>query len=415
MQEFKSSNWEVARAYCDEAITNNPEDSAAYLIRGRISIEEQKFHEAIDDFSAAIRYDPNNPASYHHRAFAYRSTGDQQRARRDRRAARLNDPTFEKSHPYSIDNQNLDPEVDLAQQMVENLNSPEVDEPTEPGAESNDKFAQSLDLLARPSNVQDVLELDPRERHEDDDGKATKAEKSPYDRLKKSALSKVLSPEDSMTTPTDGPIYRPEVPSSQSLYNDWMVDVKRFERDFDEPRLELADGRFGQNEDETAVGEGTPRDELNQETSQLPDSPIEIPPLVPPYQHRWLTTGPSPEDASNTTSPIFIRPNLQSSPSRSTGIQSSRLNRQNNVSPIALGVTSIMPIPQNWRQHRRSELSVDAGIPVSTNSLPQISRSTAKLQTQPKAGPFRRSYLLRQNHPSAPESPLTGIHSVIAR
>jgi tetratricopeptide (TPR) repeat protein len=55
------------------------------------------FHQAIRDFTEAIRLDPSFALAYHYRGLAYQETGDQRRNKADQEKAVRLDPTIRES------------------------------------------------------------------------------------------------------------------------------------------------------------------------------------------------------------------------------------------------------------------------------------------------------------------------------
>lgn len=67
MAHFEMSQWEEAIKACSDAITDNPEDAAAYLLRGRAQQCVGRSDQAVADLTIAIRLDPKDPEAYYQR------------------------------------------------------------------------------------------------------------------------------------------------------------------------------------------------------------------------------------------------------------------------------------------------------------------------------------------------------------
>lgn len=80
-----------ALAILDEALKLNPEDAAAYALRGSIHIKASEFERAIADFGEALKRRPHDATSYNNRGLARRGLGEYHRAIADYdEALRLN-------------------------------------------------------------------------------------------------------------------------------------------------------------------------------------------------------------------------------------------------------------------------------------------------------------------------------------
>ncbi len=65
---FERGQWDPAVAACSEAIAQNPQDSAAYLLRGRAQHLAGRLDLAVADLTDAIRLNPQDPEAYYQRA-----------------------------------------------------------------------------------------------------------------------------------------------------------------------------------------------------------------------------------------------------------------------------------------------------------------------------------------------------------
>jgi tetratricopeptide (TPR) repeat protein len=85
-------DWETAIEDFTEALRLNPELSAAYFNRGYAYGKKGDYDRAIADFTQAIRLDPNYAYAYYNRSLAYRGKGDNDRAIADYTQAIRLDP-----------------------------------------------------------------------------------------------------------------------------------------------------------------------------------------------------------------------------------------------------------------------------------------------------------------------------------
>jgi TonB family protein len=70
-------------AMMGKAIAMKPDWAQAYMARGRQEYQEKRYVEALRDFDAAIRLEPNNPTWYGSRGLAYSYSGQHERAIED--------------------------------------------------------------------------------------------------------------------------------------------------------------------------------------------------------------------------------------------------------------------------------------------------------------------------------------------
>ena len=74
---------ELARQDCDVAVRGASDSSAPFIARANVSLLEQKWPQAIDDLSSAIRVDPKLALAYRARAAAELAAGDKASSLRD--------------------------------------------------------------------------------------------------------------------------------------------------------------------------------------------------------------------------------------------------------------------------------------------------------------------------------------------
>jgi tetratricopeptide repeat protein len=103
---FASGRWEQAVAQCDDLIGQDPDNAAAYLLRGRAHQCAGRLDKALADLTSAIRLNPNDSEAYYQRADVYRALGLVDLKEKDDLAAREHDPLYKAS--------NLEPEDMLA-------------------------------------------------------------------------------------------------------------------------------------------------------------------------------------------------------------------------------------------------------------------------------------------------------------
>ncbi len=89
---FRQSDWARATELCDEALQAQPENVEAWLLRGRILMQQDKPQEAVASFSRAIELHPHDPMSYRYRSNAYEAIHDLAAAEADRQKSREVDP-----------------------------------------------------------------------------------------------------------------------------------------------------------------------------------------------------------------------------------------------------------------------------------------------------------------------------------
>jgi tetratricopeptide (TPR) repeat protein len=70
-------------AVLSKALAMKPDWAQAYMARGRAQYQEKRYVEALRDFDAGIRLDPNNPLWYGSRGRAYSYSGQHERALED--------------------------------------------------------------------------------------------------------------------------------------------------------------------------------------------------------------------------------------------------------------------------------------------------------------------------------------------
>lgn len=80
------ANWGITWKL-DRAIAKNPDDAGAYLNRGRVHSQWGRRRKAIEDFSKAIQYNPNNPEVFPDLAEVYSARAQEHRILRDRQKA----------------------------------------------------------------------------------------------------------------------------------------------------------------------------------------------------------------------------------------------------------------------------------------------------------------------------------------
>ena len=67
----------------DRAVAGQPDDAEVRMFRGRYLVEERKCREAMEDFLAAQRLQPRNPATYNSAVLAALCLGDTPTARQN--------------------------------------------------------------------------------------------------------------------------------------------------------------------------------------------------------------------------------------------------------------------------------------------------------------------------------------------
>ena len=70
-------------AYLNEINEMDTDDYRGFLLRGVILASRRKYHEAIKDFTHAIKLNPDNPDGWHNRGIAYKDLGMLDHAHKD--------------------------------------------------------------------------------------------------------------------------------------------------------------------------------------------------------------------------------------------------------------------------------------------------------------------------------------------
>lgn len=162
MVEFDKDHWDATIAACSEAIAQNPNNTAAYLLRGRAQHLAGRFDQAVADLTTAIRLNPQDSEAYYQRANAYRALGQTERKDEDNMTARKLDPSY--SYQLKTDSTPVldpalltpEPQINTVKKNTEQ-ESDDAFDPTTPSATDTqpkrsvveDMFGMPPDLLGR--------------------------------------------------------------------------------------------------------------------------------------------------------------------------------------------------------------------------------------------------------------------------
>jgi len=159
LADFDAERWDAAIAACDKAIALDPENAAAYLLRGRAQHLAGRLDRAVADLTDAIRLNPQDPEAYYQRANAYRALGQTALKDADNMSARQIDPNytyqFQTDGPLAMDPAVIKGEPESASKKkvaVEESDDLELDSSTDAPPKRSiveDMFGMPPDLLDR--------------------------------------------------------------------------------------------------------------------------------------------------------------------------------------------------------------------------------------------------------------------------
>jgi hypothetical protein len=128
---FDSGQWTQAIADCSEAIRRNPQDGAAYLLRGRAYHCLGRLDPAILDFSEAIELKPDDAEAYYQRANAYGDGGETALQLADEKRGRELDPAYQQAYLFAP---SAPIDLELPEEETAALRPPMVEKPKEAGS-----------------------------------------------------------------------------------------------------------------------------------------------------------------------------------------------------------------------------------------------------------------------------------------
>lgn len=71
LEAFSKQQYDKAQQYLNKALSLFPKYADAYVLKGKISAKYNKYSEAIDFYSQAIKFEENNDKAYYNRAICY--------------------------------------------------------------------------------------------------------------------------------------------------------------------------------------------------------------------------------------------------------------------------------------------------------------------------------------------------------
>jgi tetratricopeptide (TPR) repeat protein len=161
MAEFDRDHWDATIAACNAAIAQNPENTAAYLLRGRAQHLAGRLDQAVADLTIAIRLNPQDPEAYYQRANAYRALGQLARKDEDNMTARKLDPSYtyqlKTDVPMPLDPALIAPNGESGKKAAAKEPDDKTDLSSPPTTETQPKRSVVMDMLGLPS---DLLEGD---------------------------------------------------------------------------------------------------------------------------------------------------------------------------------------------------------------------------------------------------------------
>ncbi len=86
---MQNQDWQKARLYYDKGIESNTQRAKLYVGRGKVSLIEGNYFEAMNDFDRALSIDKKLGEAYYLRAIAYWQTGNKEQALVDKNMAKV--------------------------------------------------------------------------------------------------------------------------------------------------------------------------------------------------------------------------------------------------------------------------------------------------------------------------------------
>jgi len=380
-EAFDRGELQRARELSNEALQLNPEDHQAYLVRGRIWIEEDNVQLAIEDYSRAIRLRPTDPQPYYFRADAYDLQGKDDEARADRHEAHRKDPVYKRA--FIFDQDQLAAEMNISRRLAEESAQENVDAvdaadeaERDPGDSSDPLYDPFLEHSENANGS--PLKLNDRWKSRPDlADDETPKRRSKIDEFRENQ-TRVDDWRDRLPLSDDSRLesIRPEVPSARNEFQSWKEGLMSFEQS-----QELG---FSSN----LSGELDESDRTEEPTEILPDrdgkttEPLRKP-NISPFRRTWKLSGGLSDPLPSAPSVGFLpgRPGTQIP---STGLNSMGLNSTPTLPQAGWRATAtnrMMPNPSRWPRFSRRTPSAN---------MPSATPSQAQIKT------FRRGYLLPQ-------------------